>query len=175
MANKFRGKVIWFTGLSGAGKSTLSNALEKYLTKLKFKILCIDGDKFRKKTKNKNNFTRENIFKNNYLIINYILKKQDNYDYLLVSVISPLKKTRNRAKKVFSAKYFEVFVKCNIKELKRRDTKGLYRLADEKKIKDLIGYKSKIKYEISNYEIITVDTFKMNLKNSITKIVKKIL
>ena len=44
-------KVIWFTGLSGSGKSTLSSHLHSLLKKKKYKILTVDGDKFRKKKK----------------------------------------------------------------------------------------------------------------------------
>ena len=49
-------KIIWFTGLSGAGKTTLAKNLNKKLTKLNFKVQNIDGDIFRKKNKNNNNF-----------------------------------------------------------------------------------------------------------------------
>ena len=42
--------------------------------------------------KRKNLFTRNSITKNNYDIINYCKKFKFNYDYLFVSVISPLKK-----------------------------------------------------------------------------------
>ena len=49
-------KILWFTGLSGAGKSTLSKILYNKLSKLNFKVRIIDGDTFRAKNKNKNNF-----------------------------------------------------------------------------------------------------------------------
>ena len=67
-------KILWFTGLSGVGKSTLSKILGIKLTKLSFKVKIIDGDIFRTKNKNKNNFSKTNILKNNLSIINYIKK-----------------------------------------------------------------------------------------------------
>ena len=67
-------KILWFTGLSGVGKSTLSKILSIKLTKLSFKVKIIDGDIFRTKNKNKNNFSKTNILKNNLSIINYIKK-----------------------------------------------------------------------------------------------------
>ena len=67
-------------------------------------------------------FTKKSIIKNNISIINY-LDKKSKYDYLLVSVIAPLKKTRYLAYKKFNSNYFEVFTKCSLKELIRRDTK----------------------------------------------------
>ncbi len=166
-------KILWFTGLSGAGKSTLSNYLYKDLKK-KYKIVSIDGDKFRKKTKIKNNFTVKNIIKNNLTIINYIKKIQKKYDYILVAVIAPLVKTRAYAKKIFSNHYYEIFTYCSLKTLKKRDTKNLYKKAQKKIINNLIGFNSSIKYQKSKYYVIKVNTDKNNLKQSIKIIRDKV-
>ena len=168
-------KIIWLTGLSGAGKSTLSNSLIKVLKKKNFNVKLIDGDIFRKNKKYKKNFSRKSIVTNNLKIINYINKIKSNYDYIVVAVISPIAKTRKKAKDYFKDQYFEVFVKCKISILKKRDTKGLYFKADKKIINDLIGYKSKIKYERSNYKVIKIETDKSNLNESTRYLLKKIL
>tara|TARA_B100000989_G_C19496726_1_gene452368 strand:- start:370 stop:891 length:522 start_codon:yes stop_codon:yes gene_type:complete len=167
-------KIIWFTGLSGGGKSTLSNSLKIFLKKKRYKVLQVDGDTFRKLKKYKNNFTKKTIKKNNIKIIKFVKSKMNNYDFILVSVISPLRITRQFAKFCFKDKYFEIYVFCSLKILKKRDTKGLYAKADEKKIKNLIGYKSKISYERSTYKVISINTGKMNLIKSRDKILKKI-
>ena len=132
-----KSKIVWFTGLSGSGKTTLSNYIEKKLSKKNFKIKKIDGDIFRKKNKQKK-FNKLSIIKNNMAIIDYVSQIKERYDYIIVSVISPLKKTRIYAKKKFGNNYFEVYTKCNLKELIKRDTKQLYRKAKKKLIKDLI-------------------------------------
>ena len=54
---------------------------------------------FRKNKKYKDNFSKETIIKNNLNIIEQIDKFKDNYDFILVSVISPILKTRLLAKK----------------------------------------------------------------------------
>ena len=82
--------------------------------------------------------------------------------------------TRQFAKFFFKDNYFEIYVYCSLKILKKRDTKGLYAKADQKKIKNLIGYKSKISYERSNYKVISINTDKMSLIKSRDKILKKI-
>ena len=155
-------KIFWFTGLSGAGKTTLAKKIRDKLKKKKYKIKIIDGDIFRKKTKNKNNFTKTNVIKNNLKIINYIKRIQKKYHFILFSV------------KKFGSNYYEILVKCNINELIKRDTKGLYKLANEKKINNLIGYKSKIKYEKSNYKVVTINTSKLSKAESIKKILKSL-
>ena len=167
-----RSKIIWFTGLSGSGKTTLSNYISKKLKK-KFKILKIDGDDFRKKKK-LNKFTKKAIIQNNLSIINYIDKWASKYEYILVSVISPLKKTRSLAHKKFGKNYFEVYTNCNLKELIKRDTKDLYTKAKQKKINNLIGYNSSIKYEKTKYKKIIVNTAMEKIAVSASKILRKI-
>ena len=166
-------KIIWLTGLSGSGKTTLSKKLGKKL--LKKKIKFIDGDIFRKKKNDLNNkFTKKNIYNNNISIIKYIEQIENNFDIIVVSVISPLLSTRNIAKKTFGKNYFEVYLKCSIKELVRRDTKGLYKMAEEKKIKNLIGFNSKVKYEVSSYKKIVLDTEKNTINECLKKLLMKI-
>ena len=77
-------------------------------------------------------------------------------------------------KKKFGNDYFEILTQCGIKKLIKRDTKGLYKLAKEKKIKNLIGYKSKIPYEKSNYSILKINTDKLSKSESVRKILKGI-
>lgn len=169
-----KSKIIWFTGLSGSGKTTLSKYISKKLKAKKYKIKTIDGDIFRKKKRLKK-FTKISIIKNNLSIINYIDKQKSKYDYLLVSVIAPLKKTRIIANKKFKKNYFEVYIKCNLNELINRDTKKLYYKAKMKIIKDLIGFNSKIKYESSNHKKIVVNTAKQTIRESASKILSKIV
>ena len=168
-------KIIWLTGLSGSGKTTLSKKICKKLSKLNYKIKEIDGDIFRKKNKNINKFTKKNILNNNYSIIDYVDKIKINYEYVIISVISPLLQTRTYAKKKFGNNYYEIFVKCSLKTLVKRDTKGLYKSAIQKKIKNLIGFNSKIVYEKSKYKIITIDTEKYSIKHSLNNIINKIV
>ncbi len=168
-------KIVWFTGLSGSGKSTLSSNLKAFLKKKRYKVLQVDGDSFRKSKKYKKSFTKKTIKSNNYKIIKYVKSKINDYDFILVSVISPLRVTRRYAKFFFKDNYFEIFVYCSLKILKRRDTKGLYAKADQQKIKNLIGYKSKISYERSNYKTILINTGKMSLVKSRNKILNQII
>ena len=167
-------KILWFTGLSGTGKSTLAKILSSKLSQLNFKVKIIDGDDFRKKNKNYNSFLKTNIIKNNLSIINNVKKIQKKYDFILVSVISPLLKTRNIARIKFGKNYFEIYVKCKIETLEKRDTKKLYAKAKKNIIKNLIGYNSNIKYEMSRYKKITINTDKLSKFKSIKTIIKRV-
>ena len=169
-----KSKVIWFTGLSGSGKTTLSNYNSKKLKDKNFKIKKIDGDTFRKKNKVKK-FTINSIIKNNLLIIDHVNELRLNYDFIVVSVISPLKKTREFAYNKFGKNYYEVYTKCNLKELIIRDPKKLYHRAKKNIIKNLIGFNSNIKYERTNYKKIIVNTANETIKESADKILKRLM
>ncbi len=169
-----KSKIVWFTGLSGSGKSTLSKIIKLKLKK-KYKILLIDGDIFRKKKNIKNKFTKKEIIQNNLKIIDYIKKIKKRYDFILVSVISPLKITRYKAHYSFKDRYYEIYIKCNMKTLVERDTKGLYALAKKKIIKNLIGFNSKIKYQVTNYKKLVINTSKHNIAYCSKKIIDYIL
>jgi len=169
--NIMKSKIVWFTGLSGAGKTTLSNQLSKILKRKKYKVIRIDGDIFRKKN-NVTRFSKKAIIENNVNIINYVDKIQYRYDYIIVSVISPLKKTRTFAFRKFKKKYYEILTKCNIKTLIKRDTKKLYEKARKGHVKNLIGFNSNIKYEKSNHRKIVINTAKYTEKQSINRLIK---
>ena len=161
-------KIIWLTGLSGVGKTTLSRKINNFL-KYNKKCLIIDGDTFRKKNK-QFSFSKKNITKNNLQIINFCKKKFNKYDYIIVSVISPLKKTRKYAYKIFKQNYFEIYLFASVKTLEKRDTKGLYALSKKGLINNLIGYRSKIKYEKSEHKHLRINTNILSLKDSLTRI-----
>ncbi len=161
-------KIIWLTGLSGSGKTTLCKLLKSYLKK---KTLLIDGDTFRKKNNN-NSFSRISIIKNNLKIISFCKKNFHKYDFILVSVISPLKKTRFIANKIFKKNYFEIYVFASLQVLISRDTKGLYNLSKKGKIKNLIGFNSSIKYEKSKHCFLRVNTNKFTKDECVLKILK---
>ena len=162
-------KIIWLTGLSGAGKSTIAKKLKKSLNKQK--CLIVDGDIFRKKTKQLS-FNKENIIRNNLKIIKYCKKNLKRYDFIIVSVISPLRKTRKIASKIFNKNYFEIYVFASLKSLVERDTKGLYALSKKGIIKNLIGFKSGIKYEKSSHKYLRLNTNKFTKKQCVIKILE---
>ena len=77
-------------------------------------------------------------------------------------------------RKSLKKKYFEINVFCKIKTLIKRDTKGLYKKAIEKKISNLIGFRSKIMYQKSTYDVTKINTDKLTIKKAASIILKKI-
>lgn len=163
--------IIWFTGLSGSGKTTLSNSLKKELESLGRSVHQVDGDAFRKMKKNKNAFSKQEILENNFQIIEYCQLIKKDYDFIIVSVISPFQETRRKAREVFKKDYLEIFLFCPLKELLKRDSKKLYARMLAGEIKNLIGFSEQNPYEMPKNPDIMIDTSKDNIKKSLEKII----
>ena len=166
-------RIIWFTGLSGSGKSTLADKLFSYLIEKKYKVEIIDGDAVREKDE-KNKFTTEEIIINNQGIIGLCENLQKEYDYLLVTVIAPFKKTRKEAKEKFSSNYIEVYVKTNLGTVIERDTKGLYKKALQGKLSNMIGFDPGVPYEEPIVPSIILDTNDDSIENSFTILINQL-
>lgn len=163
--------IIWFTGLSGSGKTTLSNHLKERLEESGFSVRQVDGDTFRKEQKSKNKFSRQEILENNYRIIDHCFLLRDKYDFIIVAVISPFEKTRQRARKVFRKDYLEIYLDCSLEALVKKDIKGLYAKALEKKTTNMIGFSEKLPYEKPTSPDLVIKTDTVNIPDSLAMII----
>tara|TARA_B100000287_G_C20544014_1_gene745803 strand:+ start:327 stop:869 length:543 start_codon:yes stop_codon:yes gene_type:complete len=158
MISQHGSKIIWFTGMSGAGKSFYAEYLDKVLKKNELQTNLIDGDVIRNKYKIKLGFTYNEICDNNRNIADICANEYKNYDVTIVSVISPYDSIRKEIKTVFGSDIYYIYVYADIESLKERDTKGLYKKADNGEIDNLIGYSNKSKYEAPNSPDIELNT-----------------
>ena len=111
-----RAIVFWFTGLSGSGKSTLAQGLFNSLIKEGFKVLILDGDDLRNQVHRHLGFTPEDIRKNNELIVGLCEKKRNEYDFILVPIISPYRDSRANARFKLAPDFNEIYIyKFNLK------------------------------------------------------------
>ena len=139
--------VIWITGLSGVGKTTLAKEVTKKLKLENNNVIFLDGDELREilsldSMKNNNNTlkVRFNLSKT-YARLCKNLASQDFI--VVIATISLFKKihiwNRNNIDR-----YFEVYIKRDIKDLISRDTKGIYKNFKTGKIKNVLGLDLKI-------------------------------
>lgn len=166
--------IIWFTGLSGSGKSTLSDYLKKVLEAAEFSVLQVDGDVVRGQKNKERKFSREDIIENNLEIISYCKTAKKGYDFLIVSVISPYRETRSKAREVFGEDYLEVFLNCPLEVVSKNDVKGLYAKAKKGEIKNMIGFSPDSPYEIPANPDLEIATDKVSIPESIEKILNTI-
>ena len=139
MKRKFN--IVWLTGMSGSGKSTLAEYIKDTYQKKGYSVRIIDGDDIRDRDVEKLGFGRKDVEVNNLRIAKLCLDSKDSeFDLILVPVISPYDEVRKRTRSLLEPYYHLVYVEADIDSLKKRDTKGLYKAADQGLINDLIGY-----------------------------------
>lgn len=166
--------IIWFTGMSGSGKTTIAERVEKKLADDDYSVHHVDGDRFRAKAGTTDQFSREAILENNYKIIDYCDSIKNDYDFIIVAVISPFQETRDKARQVFGDKYKEIFIDCPIEVLLKRDPKGLYSKAKAGEVTDLIGFSPSTPYERPQNPDLTIDTSKATVAEAVESVYKLI-
>lgn len=161
-----KGLVIWVCGLAGSGKSTIGFSLYEALKEKNPNIVYLDGDELRD------------------LLGHYDYDKQGRIEVALkrskfahflseqglivvVTTISMFEEVYIYNRKTLE-NYLEVYIKCDLGELKRRDQKGLYSGALEGKIKNVVGID--IAFDEPRAEIVVDNNLQNNLKQKVENI-----
>jgi len=123
-----KGVTLWFTGLSGAGKYTLANHVATELRRRGLKVEILDGDEVRTNLSTGLGFSKEDR-DTNIKRIGYVCKLLTRNGVVAISAaISPYREVRDHNRKEIG-QFIEIYVRCSIEELTRRDVKGLYKKA----------------------------------------------
>lgn len=152
-------KVIWMTGLSGSGKTTIS----KNMCVIDNRLIHLDGDEIRSSLSSDLGFSQRDRSIHNERVAKLAKLLSDKGFNVVVSLISPLKLQRYRAKKIIGKNFFEVFVDCPLEICKERDPKGLYR----KQIENFTGIDSE--YESPTNPDLHIDTFTFSIRECVIK------
>jgi adenylyl-sulfate kinase len=165
------GFTIWFTGLSGSGKSTLSKVIEQRLKALGRNVEVLDGDIVRTHLSKGLGFSREDR-DTNIKRIGFVCSLLTRNGVICVSAaIAPYREARDWARKEIG-NFVEVYVKCPLEVCRQRDVKGLYKLADEGKIKGFTGVDDP--YEEPDHPELVVETDKETVEESVARIFAKL-
>jgi adenylyl-sulfate kinase len=151
-------KAFWLTGLSGAGKSTVCEHLFPKLKAQGLSYKLVDGDDVRNEFHQNLGFEFDDVMKNNLLVVDLIKKYIDTYDVILVPVIAPYDKVRNKVKEVLGDKLAFVYCDANLDSVKKRDVKGLYSKAEKGLIKNMLGFSEGYPYEIPTHPDLILKT-----------------
>jgi adenylylsulfate kinase len=137
------GAVVWITGLSGAGKTTLALALERALFDRGCNVFVLDGDKVRHGLCADLGFSLAERSENVRRIGEVARLFYEAGQIAIVSVISPLRADRARARALVPAPHFiEVHCHCPLDVCAARDPKGLYRKARAGLLPEFTGISS---------------------------------
>ena len=165
------GFTIWFTGLSGAGKSTLARVVEQRLRVLSRNVEVLDGDIVRTHLSKGLGFSREDRDTNIQRIAFVCSLLTRNGVICITAAISPYREAREWARKEIRH-FVEVYVKCPIEVCRQRDVKGLYRLADEGKLKNFTGVNDP--YEEPEYPELVIETDKETIEDNVDRLFAKL-
>ena len=162
-----QGFTVWLTGLSGAGKSTIADLLTKELEARGRLVDVLDGDVVRTHLSKGLGFSREDR-DINILRIAFVCSLLTRHGAAVISAaISPYEEARRQAREQIP-NFLEVYVKCPIEELTRRDVKGLYEKALRGEITNFTGVSDPYE-EPTNPEVL-VETDKETVEESVQKI-----
>ena len=155
--NGHRAAVLWFTGLSGSGKSTVARQLEKRLYAQGCQTTYLDGDNVRHGLNGDLGFAAADRKENIRRVAEVAKLGYDHGNLVLCTFISPFAEDRTFARSLLpEGRFVEVYVKCDLEVVKRRDPKGLYARALAGQIPDFTGVSSP--YEEPTSPEILVET-----------------
>jgi adenylyl-sulfate kinase len=170
-----KGFTLWFTGLSGAGKTTLATLLATELNARGVSVEVLDGDEVRTNLSKGLGFSKEDR-DTNIRRIGYVCRLLSrNGVGALSAAISPYRAVRDEVRRAIEddgAEFIEVFVKCPIDVLAKRDVKGLYRQALAGEIEGFTGVSDP--YEEPLTPEVIVETDRESIEFSLGKIIREI-
>ena len=141
--NGHKGAVLWFTGLSGSGKSTVARLLERRLFAAGVHTFYLDGDNVRHGLNGDLGFSAEDRKENIRRVAEVAKLAFDHGSMVICTFISPFAADRDFARSLLPAgQFLEIFVKCDLEVVKRRDPKGLYARALRGEIPEFTGVTS---------------------------------
>ena len=161
------GFVIWLTGLSGSGKSTIAQRLQQELAALGRPTEVLDGDEVRTHLSAGLGFSKEDR-DTNIRRIGYVARVlARNGGVAITAAISPYREVRDELRSQTPG-FFEVYVRCSLDELVRRDVKGLYAKALRGEIANFTGVSDP--YEEPLHPEVVVDTERESIETSVGRI-----
>ncbi|NDG99595.1 MAG: adenylyl-sulfate kinase [Opitutae bacterium] len=160
-----KGVVFWLYGLSGSGKSTLAIEMENRLHQENIHSVVLDGDNLRSGLNSDLGFSNQDRAENIRRVSEIAKLFSTNGIITLVSLISPLREFRDKAKSIIGEDHFhEIFIKASYSTCKERDVKGLYAKAEKGMVQSFTGQDSE--FEEPETDCLMIDSENENLQQS---------
>ena len=164
---------IWLTGLPKAGKTTIAYTLERQLFDMGLNAHVLDGENLRLGLSDNLDFSEldrsENIRRAAHLA-----KTCNGIGLItIVAVVTPKESDRELAKQLVGAdRFIDVFVDTPLEECKKRDTKGLYKKAEDGELTNFTGVSAE--YEKPQKPTLRIQTTEMSAEEAAETLVKEL-
>ena len=166
-----RGVTVWFTGLSGAGKTTIAERLQQVLRERGHNVEILDGDVVRTNLSKGLGFSKEDR-DINIRRIGFVCRLLARNGVIAIgAAISPYRDIRDEIRRE-NGDFVEVYTKCSIEALTKRDVKGLYAKALSGEIKNFTGVSDPYE-EPLNPEVV-LDSENETEDESLAKLIAKL-
>ncbi len=169
-----QGFTVWLTGLSGAGKSTIAERLSPELSARGCSVEVLDGDEVRTHLSKGLGFSREDRDINIGRISFVASLLVRHGAAVITAAISPYAQARADARqRIGNERFIEVYVRCSLDELVRRDVKGLYAKALAGEVQHFTGVSDP--YEAPERPDVLVDSEVESVEESVSKILSELM
>jgi ATP sulfurylase/adenylyl-sulfate kinase len=166
------GFVVWLTGLSGAGKSTIADRLSEQLVARGRTPELLDGDEVRTHLSKGLGFSKEDR-DTNIRRIGYVSRLlARNGAAVITAAISPYREVRDEVR-AQTPGFVEVYVRCSLDELVRRDVKGLYQKALAGELPNFTGVSDP--YEPPLRPEVVVDSEQETVEESVERVLEALV
>lgn len=169
--NTTAGFTVWITGLPFSGKKETGKVLAERLKMLGYKTSVLIGGQIRRQYEKKLGFSKEEIYKNIRRIAFECKLLTDNGVIAIAVTISPYRELRKECRQLIG-RFIEVYHKCPLEILKKRDRKGLFEKADQGKLQNVAGIS--IPYEESENPEVVIYADKESPFDAAAKILTKL-
>ena len=163
--------IIWITGLSGSGKTTLGKSIYKFYKKHYPNTLWFDGETTNLLTDIKRSYDKKSRIvqlKKNIKFYQFCYNQKIN---LIVSCLYIDKKSEKENRKIFK-RYFQIYLKSDIQDLIRRDSKKMYKKNLKKKKPNVVGFDIKWN-EPKNSNMVINNSYEQKLSLITKKVIDK--
>ena len=130
--------ILWITGISGSGKTTIGKTFYKQFVKKYKNTIFLDGDEFRSIFGRDLKYTikdRDKNAKRMTALVKYVSEQKIN---IIISANITSESYRTWCRKNLK-NFIQIYIRAKIEALIKRDYKGLYKKALNKKIKNVVA------------------------------------
>jgi adenylylsulfate kinase len=165
------GFTIWLTGLVGAGKGTIARELESALLERGQRVEVLDGKQARLELSRGLGYSKEDRDLNvaRLAFVAHLLAR--NGVVAIVAAVSPYRQAREAAR-LRIGRFVEVYVRCPVDELVRRDTRGVYASALRGEVASFTGVSDP--YEEPIDPEVVVETDRESTSESVARIIRRL-